>query len=270
MGPRRAQSRPGARAFIAYYRVSTDAQGASGLGLEAQRDAVAHHVAGAGGVTVAEFQEIEIGKRNDRPQIAAALAAARLHRATLVIAKLDRLARNVAFVSSLMESGIDFVACDNPHATRLTIHILAAVAEHEREMISQRTKAALGAVRRAIAAEGEWISRRSGRLITRLGNPRLKDAQARALALRHRRRPPAAVLDIIRGLRDQGRSLRDIAAHLNELGIRTPRGSIWYPGTVSACMAARRRGWGYRNPARAPARNRNGNHAQKIFDCLII
>ena len=96
---------------------------------------------------VAEFQEIESGKKNDRPQIAAALAACRLHHATLVIAKLDRLARNVHFISSLMESGVDFVACDNPHATRLTIHILAAVAEHEREMISQRTIAALAAAK---------------------------------------------------------------------------------------------------------------------------
>jgi hypothetical protein len=93
-------------AFVAYFRVSTDKQGASGLGLEAQREAVARHVAGAGGAIVAEFQEIESGKRNDRPQIAAALAVCRVRRATLIIAKLDRLARNVAFISSLMESGV--------------------------------------------------------------------------------------------------------------------------------------------------------------------
>src|SRR3984893_11449400 len=138
--PRRAalrrHSAPGVPRFVSYYRVSTDKQGASGLGLAAQREAVARHVVGAQGAIVAEFQEIESGKRNDRPQIAAALAACRLRRATLVIAKLDRLARNRAFISSLMESGVDFVACDNPHATRLTIHIRAAVAEHEREMIS--------------------------------------------------------------------------------------------------------------------------------------
>ena len=144
---RRVFSAPGVPRFVAYFRVSTDKQGVSGLGLEAQREAVSRHVAIAQGVIVAEFQEIESGKRNDRPQIAAALAACRLRRATLVIAKLDRLARNVFFISSLMESGVDFVACDNPHATRLTIHILAAVAEHEREMISQRTKAALAAAK---------------------------------------------------------------------------------------------------------------------------
>src|SRR6266550_4520689 len=156
----RSTLRPlGAPLFVAYYRVSTDAQGRSGLGLEAQREAVARHVGGASGRIIAEFEEIESGKKNDRPKIAAAISTSRLKRATLVIAKLDRLARNVAFVSNLMESGVDFVACDNPHATRLTIHILAAVAEHEREMISERTKAALAAAK----ARG-----------VKLGNPRLR------------------------------------------------------------------------------------------------
>ncbi len=133
--------------FVAYYRVSTDKQASSGLGLEAQREAVARHVAAAGGAIVASFEEVESGKRNDRPQIAAALAVCRARHATLIIAKLDRLARNVAFISGLMEAKVDFVACDNPYATRLTIHILAAVAEHEREMISQRTKVALAAAK---------------------------------------------------------------------------------------------------------------------------
>ena len=145
---RRVFSAPGVPRFVAYFRVSTDKQGVSGLGLEAQREAVSRHVAIAQGVIVAEFQEIESGKRNDRPQIAAALAACRLRHATLVIAKLDRLARNVFFISSLQESGVDFVACDNPHATKLTIQVLAAVAEHEREAIAERTKAALAAVKR--------------------------------------------------------------------------------------------------------------------------
>lgn len=109
--------------FVAYYRVSTDKQGHSGLGLEAQREAVSRYVASTAVVAVVdEFEEIESGKRNDRPKIAAALGACRARRATLIIAKLDRLARNVAFVSNLMESDVDFVACDNPFATRLTIH----------------------------------------------------------------------------------------------------------------------------------------------------
>ena len=149
--PRRAAARvysaPGVPRFVSYLRVSTDKQGASGLGLEAQRDAVSRHVAGAKGVLVAEHREIESGKRNDRPEIAAALAACRLRHASLIIVKLDRLARNVHFISGLMESGVEFVAVDIPMANRLTVHILAAVAEHEREMISQRTKAALAAAK---------------------------------------------------------------------------------------------------------------------------
>lgn len=119
--------------FIAYYRVSTKRQGRSGLGLEAQREAVAGHLAAHPGRLVKEFTEVEHGTRrgNGRPQLAAALPACRVHGATLIIAKLDRLARNVAFTSNLMESGVEFTAVDFPQANRLTIHILAAIAEHE-------------------------------------------------------------------------------------------------------------------------------------------
>ena len=124
--PRRAAPRvysaPGVPRFVSYIRVSTDKQGASGLGLDAQRAAVSRHVAAAQGVLVAEFSEIESGKKNDRPEIATALAACRVRHAVLIIAKLDRLARNVLFIATLMESGVDFVACDNPHATPLLIH----------------------------------------------------------------------------------------------------------------------------------------------------
>src|SRR5262245_27009265 len=111
--------------------------------------------------------------------MAAALAACRLRRATLIIAKLDRLPRNVYFVSGLMESGVPFIACDNRHATPFTIHILAAVAEHEAKQISQRTNGALAVVRRALAAEGKWVSRRSSNVINRLDNPRLQPGSAR-------------------------------------------------------------------------------------------
>lgn len=111
---------------VCYLRVSTARQGASGLGLEAQRAAVMAHVAAHRMSVAAEFVEVESGKRDDRPRLAAALAACRLHRAQLVIAKLDRLARNVAFIANLMDGGCDFVACDMPHANRLTLHILAA------------------------------------------------------------------------------------------------------------------------------------------------
>jgi DNA invertase Pin-like site-specific DNA recombinase len=132
--------------FVSYYRVSTDRQGASGLGLEAHRCAVMTYIAGRGKLA-AEFTEIESGRWNDRPELHDALAACQRLRAVLVIAKLDRLARSVSFIANLMDSGVEFVAVDMPQASRLTLHILAAVAEHEREMISARTKAALAAAK---------------------------------------------------------------------------------------------------------------------------
>ena len=130
---------------MAYFRVSTDHQGIDGNGIAAQRKAVADYLNGGKWRLVGEFTEVESGKRSDRPALAKALAACKRHKAKLVIAKLDRLARNVHFISGLMDAGVEFVACDMPHANKLTIHILAAVAEHEREAISARTKAALAA-----------------------------------------------------------------------------------------------------------------------------
>ena len=133
--------------FVSYLRVSTVRQGTSGLGLEAQRAAVAGFLNGGDWTLVQEVLEVESGKRNDRPALATALKLCRKHRATLVIAKLDRLARNVAFISNLMESGVEFVAVDMPQANRFVVHILAAVAEQEAEAISKRTKAALTAAK---------------------------------------------------------------------------------------------------------------------------
>ena len=232
--PRRAlpgaRGAPGQPRFVSYYRVSTAQQGASGLGLEAQREAVVRHVHSAGGIVVAEFQEVESGKKNDRPQIAAALAGCRVHRATLIIAKLDRLARNVHFISSLMESGVDFVACDNPHATRLTIHILAAVAEHEREMISARTVAALAAAK----ARG-----------VRLGNPNLKPGSRSAARTARQARTDlsnahaADVLPYIERARKAGCiSLGELARALSACGIRTPAGGIeWRAAQVRRVLS---------------------------------
>ena len=122
--------------FVAYCRVSTNKQGRSGLGLDAQRKAVADYLDGGKWELVGEFTEIETGKRADRPELERAIAASKKHRARLIIAKLDRLSRNVAFISALMERKVDFIAVDNPTATKFTIHILAAVAEHERDAIS--------------------------------------------------------------------------------------------------------------------------------------
>ena len=206
----------GTARFVAYYRVSTEGQGLSRLGLDAQREAVLRHIRTTGGRLVAEFEEIESGKRNDRPKIAAALAACRARRATLVIAKLDRLARNVHFISSLMEAKVDFVACDNPHATRLTIHVLAAVAEHERETISARTKAALAAAK----VRG-----------VKLGNPRLRagsrSAAKAAAAVRSRLsdRHADLVLPYIRRAQKAGCvTLGELAQALTAVGVRTAAG----------------------------------------------
>src|SRR3954471_7798 len=175
--PLKAAGEPRAPIFVSYLRVSTAMQGASGLGLEAQREAIDRHVRQAGGKLLSEHIEIESGKKNDRPEIAKALAAARAKRATLIIAKLDRLARNVAFISNLMESGVDFVAVDLPQANRLTVHILAAVAEHEAKMISERTKAALAAAK----ARGQQLGGdRGARLTAKARQAGCKAVTARA------------------------------------------------------------------------------------------
>jgi DNA invertase Pin-like site-specific DNA recombinase len=214
------------RQFVAYYRVSTARQGESGLGLDAQRAAVARYVqqAGPSAQLAAEFTEVESGKKHtNRPQLAKAIEQAKRVPATLIIAKLDRLARNVHFISGLMESAADFVACDMPHANRLTIHILAAIAEHEREMISARTKAALEQVK----ARG-----------TRLGNPRWQESIGKATAARKKAPAPAEIRGIIANYRQQGLSQRAIAQRMNELGIKTPTGAAWYASSVQKALAA--------------------------------
>lgn len=204
---------------VTYFRVSTDRQGQSGLGLDAQRAAVAAYVAGR--PMLSEFMEIESGRKDDRPQLGAALALCRQRRAVLVIAKLDRLARSVAFISNLMAFGVEFVAADMPQANRLTVHILAAVAEHEREMIAQRTKAALAAAK----ARG-----------TRLGNPRPNMSAARAVANTNAAWFRGAVRPHIEALQAEGRSLRGIAAVLNADSIRGPRGGSWYAASVRSVL----------------------------------
>lgn len=215
--------------FIAYYRVSTARQGRSGLGLEAQRSAVHDYLNGGSWVLSAEFVEVESGKRTDRPQLAAALAACRLHKATLVIAKLDRLARNVAFVSALMESNVEFIACDFPTANRLTIHILAAVAEHEAHAISERTKAALAAAK----ARGTRLGGYRGRA----GTPAdCECARAAHTALANQR--AADLAPTIRAIQAGGHvSLRAIGRELTRKGIPSSRGGGWSSSQVSNVLA---------------------------------
>ncbi len=207
---------------MAYYRVSTDKQGQSGLGLDAQRASVELHARSVGAEVIAEFQDVESGRKADRTGLAAALATCRARRATLLIAKLDRLARSVAFISNLMEGGVDFVAADMPSVNRLTVHVLAAVAEHEREMISQRTKAALAAAK----VRG-----------TKLGNPRLPATGTlaaapvpvtpggRTRAVAAQVRAVAAYGPAIQAARDAGAlSLGDYAQALQAARLPAPQG----------------------------------------------
>jgi DNA invertase Pin-like site-specific DNA recombinase len=210
--------------FIAYFRVSTDRQGKSGLGLDAQREAVMNYLNGGSWTLVGEFTEVESGKHADRPELEKALAACKKHKAKLVIAKLDRLSRNLAFIATLMESSVEFVAVDNPHANKLTIHILAAVYQHEREMISERTKAALAAAKK----RGQ-----------RLGNPGILDAAklGRRAASANARRFAANVRPIIDEIMRAGvTSHNAIAKKLNERNVKTARGGLWTHVQVGAIL----------------------------------
>lgn len=219
--------------FVGYFRVSTAKQGASGLGLEAQQQAVSDYLNGGHWKLVGEFVEIESGKRNDRPKLAEALALCRLRGATLVIAKLDRLARNVNFISNLMESSVEFVAVDFPQANRLTVHILAAVAEHEAVMISARTKAALAAAK----ARGVVLGGDRGNIAAEAHRGAAASAAKRGAKAAAR---SADLLPVIRGAQANGAtSLRQIAAVLNERGIKTARGGEWTAVQVQRILRSR-------------------------------
>ncbi|UOQ83303.1 recombinase family protein [Hymenobacter sp. 5414T-23] len=211
-----------AKKYIPYYRVSTVKQGQSGLGLEAQRAAV-HRFAAGQGQLGEEFVEVESGKRNHRPQLAAAMAEARRVGGTLLIAKLDRLSRNAGFIFALRDSGVDFVCCDMPDANTLTVGLFAVIAQHERETISKRTREALTAKK----ARG-----------ARLGTPAnlTVDARQHGLHVRqqnareHQANKQASRVATL--LQAQGYNLTQIARELNEAGYRTRRGKAFHLATV--------------------------------------
>lgn len=217
---------------VAYYRVSTAAQGRSGLGLEAQRRAVTDLCAARGLSLLAEYTEVESGKRADRPQLQSALTRAKLTGATLVIAKLDRLSRNASFTLSLRDAGVDFICADQPDVDRVTIGILAVINENERERISERTRAALQAAK----VRG-----------TRLGNPNgaaplHRAAKGNAAALEARReaiaKRAADFAPVVAEIRATGAtSLREIADGLNERHIEAPRGGAWHAASVKRLLA---------------------------------
>jgi len=206
--------------YVSYLRVSTAKQGASGLGIDAQRAAIATFISNSGADHLAEFIEVESGKKDDRVELKAALALCRAERASLLVAKLDRLARSVAFVSAVMDSDVTLVAADNPHASRLVLHMLAAVAEFEREQISQRTKAALAMAK----ARGVLLGENGRRLAER--------AHSQACIWSETLRP------VVERARAKGiRSPTDLAAFLNEQGITSRCGGRWHPSNASRLIS---------------------------------
>jgi DNA invertase Pin-like site-specific DNA recombinase len=214
---------------VAYYRVSTAKQGRSGLGLDAQRKSVLDYLNGGAWELSAEFVEIESGKVDARPKLQEALCMCELTGATLVVAKLDRLSRNVAFLATLQDSGARFVAADMPEANELTIHIMAAVAQAERKAISRRTREALAAAK----ARGVSLGGARGNLDDLLKGS-AASAVARSAASRIRAQKVMRQIDIMRA---QGsRSLREIAAALNGAGITTPRGGSWQASQVKRIL----------------------------------
>lgn len=212
------------RRYVTYYRVSTERQGRSGLGLEAQQRAVADFLQQTGGTELATFREVESGKVNERPQLDAALRRCRQTRATLLVAKLDRLSRNAAFLLSLRDAGVRFVACDLPDMNETVVGILAVIAEAERKAISSRTAAALSAAK----ARG-----------VRLGNPRLQPGTAARALIASKAGSAAAekraeeLREVIEDARARGcATLLEFAEHLNSLEIPTARGGRWIPTSV--------------------------------------
>jgi len=201
--------------FVAYYRVSTDRQGLDGNGIEAQKQSVARYLSSVDCELLGSFQEVESGANNKRPELASAMQLARSKKAVLVIAKLDRLTRNAAFLLQLQDSGVDFVACDMPNADRLSVGIIALLAQRERQLISERTKAGLA------------VAKQRG---AKLGNPKASDAWVKAMAsIRQRKADFAAqALVSIQEIQSTGvTTLAKIADCMNKRGEKTPRAGKW-------------------------------------------
>jgi len=215
---------PSSEQFVAYLRVSTKQQGSDGLGVASQREIIKRFAAQSQGLVVAEFVEVETGKSNNRPQLAAALKMAKKLGATLLVGKLDRLSRNLAFIARLIESDTPFKACDNPHATKVMLQMLGVMAEWERDQISKRTTDALAAAK----AKGIRLGNPNIKKISKLGREKQKQlAQSSAETL----------ASIIRPLHARGESLRAIAARLTAQQIKTARGGSWSASHIKNIIA---------------------------------
>jgi DNA invertase Pin-like site-specific DNA recombinase len=210
--------------FVAYYRVSTSKQGLQGLGIEAQRQSVARYLASLDCELLGTFEEVESGANNKRPQLAAAFQLAKAKKAVLVIAKLDRLSRNAAFLLQLQDSGVDFVACDMPNADKLSVGIIALLAQRERQLISERTSAGLA------------VAKQRG---VRLGNPNASKAWTSAVrAIKERKAEFAkTALKSIREIQSTGvDTLARLADCLNKRGEQTARGGKWTATAVKRVL----------------------------------
>lgn len=204
--------------YVIYYRVSTKKQGLSGLGLEAQRTIVENYI--KNNVVIAEFTEVETGKSINRPQLNKALECCKLHNATLLVAKLDRLARNLNFITSLQASNIDFVCCDMPTANRLTIHIIAAIAENEAQLISQRTKQALAEKKK----QGVKLGNPQNNGLTLENIAKGRDTRSNNALLNEANRKAGA---LIATMRNNGSKWSEIVLQLNQNGFRTRRNCLF-------------------------------------------
>lgn len=224
--------------YVAYYRVSTQKQGSSGLGLQAQKNAVANHIGGNGNL-IGEYTEVETGTRKKkRIEIYKAIELAKANKAVLIVAKLDRLARDVEFTSALFNGGVEFICCDNPNANKLTIQLLSVIAEHEAEVISKRIKDAL-AVKKEKIEKGIYINKDGSTMNpvdgeVRLGNPngfgeyqKLGVEKIKENARNNKNNIQA--MDVICSARKEGMTFQAIADKLNKLQYTTRRGKQFNP-----------------------------------------
>ena len=223
--------------YIAYYRVSTRKQGDSGLGLDAQKRMVQGYVGST--IILNEFTEVESGtSKGKRPILQQAIQKCQDENATLVIAKIDRLSRNVNFVSNLYQSGVDFVCCDMPHANKLTIHLFAAVAEHEADIVSERNKAAAQSIKKIIERDGYYTSK-AGNKITKLGgckNPNTAPARKALKEKSRNNKNKNVARPFAQELRRQGIGYCTIAMRLNQEGYKTSTGKFYYKTSVQRLL----------------------------------